>query len=108
VEEVCANCPLREKQIGTIAGEYIVELTRARVEDADDRASVLALPAGETMLAALGQVRPDRCDVLDRNLAGRRSRHAYKRAVRASDCPEVALGARLQTEYPEDLPEQLW
>lgn len=108
MEEVCANCPLREKQIGTIAGEHIVELTRARADEAADRAAVLALPAGETMLAALGQARPGRCDVLDRNLPGRRSRHAYKRAIRASDCPEVALGARLQTEYPDNLPEQLW
>jgi len=103
MEELCSNCPL---QASCLDAPRIVETVRGRI--AEDRAAILALPAGETVLAALQRSRPERCQQLDQVLPGRRFRHASRRPdhLPFNTCPEMALASHLSpSEFPEETAE---
>jgi hypothetical protein len=104
VPELCAHCPL---QASCLDAPRIVETVRGRASE--DKAAILALPAGEAVLAALRQDRPERCRQLDEILPGKRVRHASRRPdhVLFDSCPEMALASHLSpSEFPE-LPAEI-
>lgn len=103
MEALCFDCPLQASRLRPQTIDTMVEVVRARPADENDRVAVLALPAGEALLAALEQSRPERCQILDDNLPGKRERHLKRiQALPFNSCPEMALAEQIS---PDEFPE---
>lgn len=104
MSELCPNCPLPKSFLEPETARRDVEELRVKLDDPADLELVSKLPNHKSIIDALGQERPDRCDSLDNVLPGKRARHQYRRGMAFAGCLEIALAGEVAEEdYSEEL-----